>query len=90
MNSKDGSSSEKGVRGDSPSLLFYQMKLPGKKVNFKGKSGEANRVTRVKQRMQGKSKEPDAGIKSEKFKVLFYKSRFIFFPILQSILFNLL
>jgi hypothetical protein len=43
---------------------------------------EANRVTRVKRRMQGKSKEPDAGIKSEKFKVLFYKSRFLLFNLL--------
>ena len=64
------------------------MKLPGKKVNFKGKSGEANRITRIKWRMKGKPKEPDAGIKSEKFRVFFYKSRFLLFNILQSILFR--
>ncbi len=37
LNSKDGPPSEKGAGGDSRSPLFYQMKLPGKKVNFKGK-----------------------------------------------------
>ena len=64
------------------------MKLPGKKVNFKGKSGEANRITRVKCRMQGKSKESDIGIKSEKFKVLFYKVGFYLLTYLFSYIFE--
>ena len=47
-------------------------------------------MTRVKWGMQGKSKEPDAGIKPEEVIVFLQKSRFLLFYLLFNLLFDLL